>query len=97
MEQLYELSRSSLLMDLHQPQGPQLVVLIHRIFGARAVALFDMSLSRQDRMGEWNAGEEDVAKECYLRGASQDQVSTQTWQRVLRPGPGPVAAGKFRA
>jgi len=92
MEQLYELSRSSLLMDLHQPQGPQLVVLIHRIFGARAVALFDMSLSRQDRMGEWNAGEEDVAKECYLRGASQDQVSTQTWQRVLRPGPGPVGA-----
>jgi two-component system, OmpR family, sensor histidine kinase KdpD len=34
MEQLYELSRNSLLMDLRQPPGPQLVVLIQRIFGA---------------------------------------------------------------
>jgi len=36
--------------------GPQLVVLIHRIFGAEAVALFDLNLSRQDRMGEWEEG-----------------------------------------
>ena len=32
MEQLYELSRSSLLLDLHEPPGPQLCVLIQRIF-----------------------------------------------------------------
>src|SRR5271170_3015555 len=32
MEQLYELSRNSLLLDLGQPPGPQLVVLIERIF-----------------------------------------------------------------
>jgi two-component system sensor histidine kinase KdpD len=92
MEQLYELSRSSLLLDLREPQGPQLVVLIHRIFDAQAVALFDMSLSRQDRMGEWDAGEEDLAKECYLRDASQDDSSTQTWQRILRAGTGSVGA-----
>jgi two-component system sensor histidine kinase KdpD len=92
MEQLYELSRSSLLLDLRQPQGPQLAVLIHRIFNARAVALFDVNLSRQDRMGDWEAGEEDLAKECYLRDASQDDASTQTWQRILRAGPGPVGA-----
>jgi two-component system sensor histidine kinase KdpD len=92
MEQLYELSRSSLLLDLHQPPGPQLAVLIRRIFDARAVALFEMNLSRQDRMGNWDAGEEDLAKECYLRDASQDDSSTQTWQRVLRAGPGPVGA-----
>jgi len=92
MEQLYELSRSSLLLDLRQPPGPQLAVLIHRIFDARAVALFDMYLSRQDRMGSWDAGEEDLAKECYLRDSSQDDASTQTWQRILRAGPGPVGA-----
>ena len=92
MEQLYELSRSTLLLDLRQPQGPQLAVLIHRIFGARAVALFDLNLSRQDRMGDWDAGEEDLAKECYLRDASQDDSSTQTWQRVLKGGPGSVGA-----
>jgi two-component system sensor histidine kinase KdpD len=92
MEQLYELSRNSLLLDLRQPQGPQLAVLIHRIFNARAVALYDANLSRQDRMGDWEAGEEDLARECYLRDASQDDASTQTWQRILRAGPGPVGA-----
>jgi two-component system sensor histidine kinase KdpD len=92
MEQLYELSRSSLLLDLRQPQGPQLAVLIHRIFNARAVALFDVNLSRQDRMGDWEAGEENLARECYLRDASQDDESTQTWQRILRAGPGSVGA-----
>ena len=92
MEQLYELSRSSLLLDLRQPQGPQLAVLIQRIFNARAVALYDLNLSRQDRMGDWGAGEEDLAKECYLRDSSQDDASTQTWQRILRAGPGSVGA-----
>ena len=92
MEQLYELSRSSLLLDLRHPQGPQLAVLIHRIFNARAVALYDTNLCRQDRMGDWEAGEEDLAKECYLRGTSLDDSSTQTWQRLLRAGPGPVGA-----
>jgi two-component system sensor histidine kinase KdpD len=92
MEQLYELSRSSLLLDLREAPGPQLAVLIHRIFGVRAVALFDANLSRQDRMGNWDAGEEDLARECYLRDTPQDDASTQTWQRVLRAGPGPVGA-----
>jgi len=92
MEQLYELSRSSLLLDLREPPGPQLAVLIHRIFDVRAVALFDMNLSRQDRMGDWDTGEEDLAKECFLRDAAHDDSSTQTWQRVLRAGPGPVGA-----
>jgi two-component system sensor histidine kinase KdpD len=92
MEQLYELSRSSLLLDLYQPQGPQLAVLIHRIFSARAVALFDVNLGRQDRMGDWEVSEEDLARECYLRDASQDDTSTQTWQRVLPAGSKPVGA-----
>jgi two-component system sensor histidine kinase KdpD len=84
MEQLYELSRSSLLLDLRQPPGPQLATLIHRVF--------DLNLSRQDRMGDWDAGEEDLAKECYLRNAPLDDSGTLTWQRVLRAGPGPVGA-----
>jgi two-component system sensor histidine kinase KdpD len=92
MEQLYELSRSSLLLDLRQPPGPQLAILIHRVFDLRAVALYDINLSRQDRMGDWDTGEEDLAKRCYLRNSSQDDSNTQTWQRVLLGGPGPVGA-----
>jgi two-component system sensor histidine kinase KdpD len=94
MEQLYELSRGTLLLDLRQPPGPQLAVLIQRIFDMRAVALFDMNLGRQDRVGEWAAGEEDLAKECYLRDGAQDDLQTQTSERMLRAGVGldPVGA-----
>ncbi|MGA2848446.1 MAG: DUF4118 domain-containing protein [Terracidiphilus sp.] len=92
MEQLYELSRSFLLLDLHEPPGPQLVVLIHRIFSTRAVALFDVNLARQDRMGDWDLHEEDVAKECYLQGAAHDDAKTEIAQRILKAGFGPVGA-----
>ena len=92
MEQLYELSRSAMLLDLRQPPGAQLAVLIQRIFSVRAVALFDMSLVRQDRAGDWEADEEDLAKECFLSGASQDDPQTQTARRVLRVGSESVGA-----
>jgi two-component system sensor histidine kinase KdpD len=86
MEKLYELSRSSLLLDLRRPVGPQLVVLIRRIFDAPAIALFDANLGRQDRVGDWQPGEEDLAKECYLRDAAKDDRQTQTFERLLRGG-----------
>ena len=86
MEQLYELSRSSLLLDLREPPGPQLCVLIQRIFDARAVAIFDMNLGRQDRGGDWRADEEHLAKDCYLRGTAQDDLQAQTSERILRVG-----------
>jgi len=96
MERLYELSRSTLLLDLREPPGPQLAVLIHRIFEVRAVALYDANLSRQDRMGDWGAGEENLARECYLRNVPRDDLSTQTWQRILQSGPGSVGALAIR-
>ena len=92
MKQLYELCRDSLLMDLHQAPGSQLVVLLQRIFVVRAVALYDVNLGRQDRAGDWNAFEENIAKESFLRGASKDDPHTETSQRILLAGPGPVGA-----
>ena len=92
MEKLYELSRNSLLLDMKQVPGPQLVVLIQRIFGTQAVAIFDMVAGRQDRAGEWNAGDEDIAKECYLRGAQKDDSQSHTAERVLLAGSTPVGA-----
>ena len=92
MEQLYELSRSSLLLDLGQAPGPQLVVLIQRIFEASAVALYDANLKRTDKSGDWDVGEEELAKECYVRDAAQDDSKTQTLQRILRDSHGSVGA-----
>jgi two-component system sensor histidine kinase KdpD len=90
MEQLYELSRSSLLLDLGQAPGPQLVVLIQRIFEASAVALYDTNLKRTDKSGDWDAGEEELAKECYLSDTANDDPKTQTLQRILRASHGSV-------
>ena len=92
MEQLYELSRSSLLLDLSQAPGPQLVVLIERIFETSAVALYDANLNRTDKSGDWDVGEEELAKECYLLDAPQDDPKTQTLQRILRASHGSVGA-----
>jgi two-component system sensor histidine kinase KdpD len=92
MAQLYELSRCSLLLDMHQAPGPQLVVLIHRIFGAEAVAMFDLRLGRQDRMGDWGEGEDDLAKQCYLHDTSGANLQLDGTSRMLRAGSGPVGA-----
>jgi len=92
MGQLYELSRNSLWMDLHQPPGPQLVVLIQRIFGASSVALFDKNLGRQDSVGEWGADEQNLARECCLLDAGHDDRESETSKRVLRAASGTVGA-----
>jgi len=92
MEQLYELSRNSLLLDLRQAPGPQLVVLIQRIFNVHAVALFDLNQGRQDKAGEWGEGEDNVARECYLSGTANNDLLTGTWRRMLLAGAGPMGA-----
>ena len=96
MEKLYELSRNSLLLDLDEPPGPQLAVLIHRIFGARAVALFDKTSGRQDRMGNWTPDEENAAKECWLRGGGWDDVQTNTSYRIVKDASGSLGALALR-
>lgn len=92
MEQLYELSRSALLLDMRQAPGPQLVTLVHRIFCTRAVAIFDASSGRQDGLGDWNADEANLAKECYLRNSAQDDLQTNTFERILQAGTANVGA-----
>ncbi len=86
MEQLYELSRSTLLINLHQAPGPQLTHLIQRIFSLRAVAIFDSNSGKCDTAGVWEEGERDLAKECYLAQADDDDKTTQTSRRLLRAG-----------
>jgi two-component system sensor histidine kinase KdpD len=92
MAQLYELSRSSLLLDLREPPGPQLCVLIQRIFNASAVQIFDINLGRQDRVGDWPSDQENLARECYMHGVGQDNPQSDTAVRVLRAGPGMLGA-----
>ena len=96
MEQLYELSRSTLLLDLHEAPGRQLVQLIRRIFDAKAVALYDANLGRLDTIGSWLSDEMELAKTCYLLDAPHDDPVTGTSQRVLRLGMNSVGAFAIR-
>jgi len=84
MEKLYELSRNSLLLDLREAPGPQLAVLIHRIFGMQAVALFDNTSNRDDRMGDWGEHEQDLAQEWWLRNTEIDDIQAGISYRVVK-------------
>src|SRR5580698_7070256 len=72
MEQLFELSRSTLLMNLYQAPGPQLTQLIQRIFKADAVAIFDAESGACDIVGVWPPDERELAKQCYLAQADDE-------------------------
>ncbi len=96
MEQLYELSRSTLLINLHQPPGPQLTHLIQRIFEAEAVAIFDGNSGKTDLAGPWSKDEQDLARECYLQQVDDEDKATSTSRRVLRAGADSIGALTIR-
>lgn len=92
MEQLYELSRSSLLLDLRQPPGAQLALLMQRIFLLDAIALFDVYLGREDTAGKWGEADQGIAKRRYLEEDAANDPGTHTCSRVLLAGSSPVGA-----
>jgi two-component system sensor histidine kinase KdpD len=96
MEQLYELSRSTLLINMHQAPGPQLAQLIQRIFLVESVAIFDANSGKSDAAGEWGEDERDLAKECYFLHADDEDPLTRTSMRVLRAGQSSVGAIAIR-
>jgi two-component system sensor histidine kinase KdpD len=96
MEQLYELSRSTLLINLHQAPGPQLTHLIQRIFAAEGVAIFDANSGKCDLAGMWAEDEGELAKECYLAQADDGVHATRTYRRLLRVGNDSIGAIAIR-
>jgi two-component system, OmpR family, sensor histidine kinase KdpD len=92
MEQLYELSRSTLLINMHQPPGPQITQLVQRIFGLEAVALFNGESATTDSSGVWENHETTLARDSYVGLADDDDPSTDTSRRVLRIGTTAVGA-----
>jgi two-component system sensor histidine kinase KdpD len=96
MEQLFELSRSTLLMNLHQPPGPQLAQLIQRIFKAEAVAIFDAESGQSSHSGVWAADERDLARDCYLAQEDDEDKATRVSKRLLRKGADSIGAIAIR-
>jgi two-component system sensor histidine kinase KdpD len=96
MEQLYELSRCTLLINLHQPPGPQLANLIQRIFAPEAVAIFEADSSVCDRTGAWLDSEFSLARDCFFLNLDDQERLTHTFRRVLRSGIDPIGAIAIR-
>ncbi len=92
MEQLYKLSRSALLINMHQPPGPQLTNLIQRIFELEAVVLFSANSMATSASGIWSEREVELAKQSYMMLADDDDENTAISRRVLRIGPNAVGA-----
>jgi two-component system sensor histidine kinase KdpD len=96
MEQLFELSRSTLLMNLHHSPGPQLAQLIQRIFKADAVAIFDAESGACDIVGVWPPDERELAKHCYLAQADDEDKVARISRRLLRRGADSIGAIAIR-
>jgi two-component system sensor histidine kinase KdpD len=96
MEHLYELSRSTLLINLHQPPGAQLTQLITRIFSVEAVAIFDANSAKTDTSGNWGDGEPDLARDCFYLHSEKEDLDTHVSTRVLRVGNNSVGAMAIR-
>ncbi len=89
MEKLYAVSRETLLLDLRQPPGPQLIKHIREHFQLEGVAIYDEALARADSAGDCN-DERDLVRVAFLEGIDRDEPSADpafgVSLRVLRAG-----------
>lgn len=92
MEELYELSRRTLKLDLHRPPGAKLLEMISEIFEVDAVAIFDAELHDIDAWGQWPVDVAELAQNTYLFEVNQDDVDAAISRRVLSVGSAPVGA-----
>jgi two-component system, OmpR family, sensor histidine kinase KdpD len=92
MAMLYELSRRSLRLDLHQPPGSQLLQLVRDIFAVESVAIFDLELDTIDVFGAFPLEAKEMARNtCYFE-INQDYDDLDFSRRVLRLGTAPIGA-----
>ena len=92
MHDLYEFTRRTLQLNLHEEPGPQLAELVHEIFALEAVALFDADLHQVYQAGIWNKDPQELAQNVYYFETSDDDPETGQGRRVVRLGTVPVGS-----
>jgi two-component system sensor histidine kinase KdpD len=92
MHDLYEFTRRTLQMNLHEEPGPQLAELVHEIFALEAVAVFDADLHQVYQAGIWNVDPLELAQNVYYFETSDDDPATGVGRRVVRLGTVPVGS-----
>lgn len=84
MEQLYDLARSILMVDRHEPIGPQIVRYVRETVQADSVALFDALPTRVYSAGASDDSLEGAARTAWISEKNEDNRVAHTWSRVLR-------------
>ena len=92
MRNLYELTRRTLQMNLHQEPGPRLALLVLEIFGLEAVAVFDADLHQVYKAGYWKVDPSELAQNVYHFESSDDDPTTGIGRRVVRLGAVPIGS-----
>jgi two-component system sensor histidine kinase KdpD len=92
VESLYEFTRRTLQMNLHEEPGPQLAELVHEIFALEAVAVFDADLHQVYQAGIWSLDPLELAQNVYYFETSDDDPATGVGRRVVRLGTVPVGS-----
>jgi two-component system, OmpR family, sensor histidine kinase KdpD len=89
---LYELTRRTLEMDLHEEPGARLSGSIREIFDLDAVAVFDADLQEVYTAGDWKTDPTEMAQNVYYFGTSDDDRSTGISRRVIHLGAVPIGS-----
>jgi two-component system sensor histidine kinase KdpD len=97
MERLYDLARSVLLVNRHEPTGPQIAAFIQQAVGVDSVALFDSSTLQVCVAGTQEPAIEEAARNAWLTDKNEDNLPGPVWSRVLRLGHKGTGAIALRA
>jgi two-component system sensor histidine kinase KdpD len=92
MRCLYELTRRTLEMDLHEEPGARLASLVHEIFDLDAVAVFDADLQEVYTAGRWTIDPLELVQNVYHFETSDDDRATGISRRVIRLGSVPIGS-----
>lgn len=92
MRDLYEFTRRTLQMNLHEEPGPQLAKLVHEIFALEGVAVFDADLHQLYQAGHWGGDLQESVQNVYYFETSDDDPETGIGRRVLRLGAVPIGS-----
>ena len=97
MEQLYELARNILLVDRHEPVGPQIVTFIQQAIQVDSVVLFDPSPAQVYGAGSPGSDLQQAARNAWLLDRNEDNRPDRMCSRVLRLGHKGIGAIALRA
>jgi two-component system sensor histidine kinase KdpD len=92
MRDLYEFTRRTLQMNLHEEPGPQLARLVYEIFDLEAVAVFDADLHQLYEAGQWITDPHELVQNVYYFETSDDDPETGIGRRILRLGTVPIGS-----